>query len=247
MKRFFFIAVVLPTIFYSSQIHSKTNLPERIQLITSDSTFQKEIDKITTASFVAQDDKAIQQKIDDIQKDKVIPENWKNYWRAYLYYYKAILQKNYLKNDDAGAKAINEGLKLLKGDLNTSENNALYAACLSFSIQFANVLQVPQMSEKVIATAKKSIALDDKNVRGYYVLASHNFHTPKMFGGMQKTEGYAVKGLSLPSSHTDNFYAPTWGRKQLYKILMSYYKEKDETKKLEEIYSRAVKDFPNGF
>lgn len=189
----------------------------------------------------------LNEKINELYKDNKINKSNKIYWSTYLNYYKSLFYKNIHNNDDEASKYIDIAISTIENNLITTEDYALYASCLSFSIQFANMTQLGRISSKVEENANKSIELDNKNVRGYLVLASHNFYTPKMFGGMKKVEENAIKGIGCPNSSSIDYYAPYWGKPRLYEILIKFYtgeKRDDDAKKIKQL---AKKEFPNSF
>ena len=176
-----------------------------------------------------------------------IEKEYKTYWISYILFHKSLFYKNIIKDDSNASKYIDESLNMLEDNLNTSEDYALYAYCLSFSIQFANMTQLSKISTEVINMANKSLELNSKNVRAYLVLTSNNFYTPKMFGGMNKVEEYAIKGLKLPSSTTNNFYDPYWGKPRLYEFLIDYYNLNNQKVDADRIKVDAKKEFSNYF
>ncbi len=114
----------------------------------------------------------------------------------------------------------------------TSEDYALLAACTSFSIQFANFTQMGRISAKIKEYAGKSLELNPKNLRAYYVLTSNNFYTLKMFGGGNQVEEYSAKALVCPSHLSKGFYAPSWVKAELYRVLIQYYKAEKKSEKV---------------
>ncbi|SHI49820.1 hypothetical protein SAMN05443429_10255 [Cruoricaptor ignavus] len=181
-----------------------------------------------------------------INTDNKIPKNFKNYWKAYIYYKQSILYKTVNDNDKA-SKAIDEALNILQENLKTSEDYALYAACKSFSIQFANMTKLASISAEAQEYADKSLEINPKNVRAYYVLASHNFYTPKMFGGMTKVEQYCIKGIALPMTSSEDYYAPYWGKVDIYRLLIKFYETEGREKDATKIKDLAKKEFPSFF
>lgn len=184
--------------------------------------------------------------INDIKNDKKISSDYKKYWSSYVYYKQSILYRN-MKDNDGASKSIDLSIDSLKDNLKTSEDYALYAACKSFSTQFANMTQLGSIAAEVQENAEKSLELNPKNVRAYYVLASQNFYTPKMFGGMTKVEEYGIKGIACPLSQDEEFYTPYWGKVDLYMILLKYYETEKKPKELAKINDLAKKEFPSFF
>ncbi|WP_123906961.1 MULTISPECIES: hypothetical protein [unclassified Chryseobacterium] len=212
----------------------------------ADEQYEDIIEKNTSDAFAQKKPELFDKMIVDINDDEKMPIVYKKYWITYVYYKQSILYRG-LKNNDKASKAIDKAIENLKDNLKNSEDYALYAACTSFSIQFANMTQLGSIAAEVQENAQKSLELDPKNVRAYYVLASQNFYTPKMFGGMTKVEEYGIKGIACPMSKDEAFYSPYWGKVDLYRILMKYYETEKKTMELQKINGLAKKEFPSFF
>ena len=205
------------------------------------------IEEAIAKMYKEKDISSIDKKLNELNNDNKISKTYKTYWKTYLYYYKSLYYKNMLKDDENASKNIEKAILEIETNLKSSEDYALYASCLSFSIQFANMTKLSSISSKVEENAKNSLNLNNKNVRAYYVLASHNFYTPKMFGGMTKVEEYAIKGISCPNSLADGYYDPYWGKPRLYELLIKYYEGEKRIDDANNIKNIAKKEFPNTF
>lgn len=208
--------------------------PNKILQDEEKKTYQQEINQAVNQMFVQKDTAPVDKKILSVASDAKMPESYKVYWTAYLNYKRSIFFKSILKQDGNAEKAIDKALDTLLDKAKTSEDYALLAACTSFSIQFANFTQMGRISAKVKEYAGKSLDINPKNLRAYYVLTSNNFYTPKMFGGGTRVEEYSAKALACPSRLNTDFYAPSWGKAEVYRILIQYYKAE---KKLEKVKS----------
>ena len=192
------------------------------------SVYQERMNAVVAQLFQQHDRQQLTAAVKKIEVE--LQGFYKAYWKAYLYYYQAIYFKSIEKNDDQAEKAINSALQILEEKTyENSEYYALLAACTSFSIQYVNVLKLSKVSSMAIQYAQQSLALNKSNLRAYWVLASHNFHTPKMFGGMEKVEDYALKGLGCPNALDSTPYSPSWGREELYQLLLQFYEMEGRT------------------
>lgn len=189
----------------------------------------------------------IDAQIDELKIMTFISKSHKAYWMSYLYYYKAFFYNQIVADDAKSSIYIDKAIEFIKEDLHTSDDYALYAFCLSFSIQFANMFEIPFMSSSAKKNANTALSLDPENIRVYCVLASHNFYTPKLFGGMVKVEAYASKGLACPVVQNVDYFVPTWGEFEIYNILIKYYEAEKNMGKLEEINKITKNSFPIKF
>tara|TARA_B110001450_G_scaffold256928_1_gene289547 strand:+ start:2967 stop:3800 length:834 start_codon:yes stop_codon:yes gene_type:complete len=231
------------------EITNNQVIPIKEQEIKQDNSyFEDSIEIAISQMFKEKKIDFVDSKLNDIYKDEKIPKKYKAYWTTYLYYYKSIFYKGNLKDNKKASEFIDKAIELIEKDLTSSEDYALYASCLSFSIQFANMTQLASISSSVSENAEKALSLNNKNIRAYYVLTSNNFYTPKMFGGMTKVEEYAKKGLACPNSlENENYYAPYWGKPRIYELLINYYKAENKLKKADETKNLAKKEFSNLF
>ena len=251
--------ILFTTLIYSgvlSAFNSKQEVQKEFNLkdinvdkdsIADSSCFSRYTENMVAQMFKLESFVYIDSLYDSIEVSKM-PNTEKAYWLSYINYSKGIYFKS-KKNDNVNSERFNTfALEMLKENLDSSENYALYAASISYSIQFANMMQLSTISKSVVTNANKALELNSKNVRAYYVLASHNFYTPKMFGGMTKVEEYGIKGLSCPSStNSSACLNPQWGKPKLYQLLMKYYKQENQNAKSEQIKALAKQEFPNLF
>lgn len=200
-------------------------------------TYQVRMDRIVERLFKDKNTQGIEEELK--KTAQIRTDFYAMYWKAYLIYYTAVFYKAILGDDEKAAEAIAQSLAVMREkEYDNSEYYALLAQVTSFSIQFVNITQLAKISTAVETAAKQALSLDKNNLRAYLVLASHNFHTPKMFGGMQKVETYAVEGLACPDALTSVDYAPTWGRKQLYQLLIQYYEQEGKQTQLKELQQK---------
>lgn len=198
------------------------------------SAYQVKVDAVVRNLFEAKDIQPVAAQLKQI--DSELTGFYQQYWKAYLYYYEAVFYQTIAHKEAEAEKAIDASLAILqRQSYENSEYYALLAMCTSFSIQYVNILKLSRVSAAVIEYGQKALALNKSNLRAYYILASHNYHTPKMFGGMEKVEDYALKGLTCPDSLESSDFAPSWGRELLYQLLVHFYEKEGRTRDLQQL------------
>ena len=169
------------------------------------------------------------------------------YWISYAQYYQSI---SYLKkqNKEEAKRSCLEAIKRLENmKAKNSEDYALLAMIKSFGIQFQAPMKAPITSGKVKKYAEKALAINDKNLRAYFVLASNDFYTPEQYGGMQKAEDYLKKAISLPEQSISNPYLPSWGKEEAYEMLIKFYIKKERWEEAKNIFQQANKLYPSNY
>ena len=169
------------------------------------------------------------------------------YWKAYLKYYEAIL---HIQNGDkkASEEAVLAGIDDLENlAQKNDEDYALLAMMQSFSIQFVSSFKAATRSAKVKKNAEQALSLQPQNIRAAYVLASSDFYTPEAYGGGKKTEQYVRMGLDMPDQVNPNPYLPSWGREEIYLILVKHFMKKEQWPKAKEAFGEAHATFPNSY
>lgn len=165
-----------------------------------------------------------------------------HYWESYALFKMAI---STIETDkELAEKNANKSIAVLESiDYKDSEDYALLALVINFSINFSSMLTKPIKSRKVINLAKKSLELDSNNPRAYVALGINNFFTPEIFGGKSKTEEYLLKALKyIPKQNLVG--KPSWGKLRILYYLVRYYidcEKFDEAMKYSEL---GVKQFP---
>ena len=209
--------------------------------------YQDLIDSTVSKMFDSKNIIINEAKLKELESDKNLTPQNKVYWKSYLLYYRSVFYKSIMNDDKKASEAIDLAIEPLETKAKTSEDFALLAMCKSFSIQFVNMTQLGKVGAEVNEYADKSLALNSKNLRAYYVLASHNYYTPKMFGGMIRVEEYSLKGLSCPISLDTDSYSPNWGKSKLYEILINYFEGEKRNDDAEKYKNLAKKEFPTQF
>lgn len=169
------------------------------------------------------------------------------YWLAYTRYYKSIYFLE-MGNKKQSKKIIQDAITALdKLNSKGSEELALLALMQSYSIQFSSGMGAAIMSAKVKENANKSVRLDSNNIRAWYVLGMNDYYTPKQFGGRKKTEEYLLKAISLPEQKIKNPVMPSWGKRDSYSLLISFYIDNRDLKKAKKIFIEAKELYPDDY
>lgn len=232
------------TFFLDTYSIAKRNCLEVREREQTKTYFQTEIDRTTRLAFSEKNKTYLENKLKAIESDSKIPSRYKSYWKTYLLYYTAIYYKDVVKDDNKSEEFIEKAIANAKSNLQNSEDYALYATCVSYSIQFASKLKMMGISDKVKALAEKSLQLDANNVRAYCVLIQLNYFTPKIFGGMNKVESLGLKAITLPIQSDTHTYAPRWGKFTVYDLLYKYYSSSNKITEANKIKAAQKKEFP---
>jgi tetratricopeptide (TPR) repeat protein len=169
------------------------------------------------------------------------------YWYSYACYYHSILLM--IEKDDKGSeKILDEGIRQLKNVSNlNSEHLALLALMESFSIQYASVMEIPFISNRVRQSAEKALQLDSLNLRAYFVMGSNDFYTPEQYGGGRKAERYLTKAISLNDQSVVNSYLPSWGKNSAYELIIRLYIKDKQFDRAKKFYQEAITLFPDDY
>ena len=169
------------------------------------------------------------------------------YWLAHIDFQTAVFF-HVAKESDSCEGAVRQGIKLLEEikDKN-SEEYALLAYLQGFSIQFAKGLGAAKISKTASRNAQLAVKLDAKNLRGYYVLGSLNFYTPKAYGGGKKVEEYMTKAISLPANPLNNPYLPSWGRAEAYELLVRQYVKEGRQDDARRLLREGLDQYPDNY
>jgi len=174
------------------------------------------------------------------------PNRLLTYWQSYLQYYLSIFHLT--QNDQKQAEEqIDIAVDLMDDMKNkNSEDYALLALAESFSIQFKG-FKAMFISGSIKKNGKRAIAMEPKNLRAYYVLASNDFYTPEKYGGGEKAESLLLKALELPDQLNPNPYLPSWGKAESYELLVKHYLKTDDTTKAKSYCKEGLELFPNNY
>lgn len=171
-----------------------------------------------------------------------------SYWEAYAYYKSSILSSILKKKQDA-EKFTHKGIEVLESIKGKStEDYALLGMLKNYLINFSGWISVIKLSNQAQSLAKKSIELNEDNLRAYLVLGINNYYTPEIYGGKSKCEEYFKKAIYLPDRISDNDFDPTWGKEDAYYFLMVYYKKRNndgDQELFERLKQDAMTKFPN--
>jgi tetratricopeptide (TPR) repeat protein len=170
-----------------------------------------------------------------------------SYWIAYAKYYEAVYFIKF-KNQKQCQKTIASAIGLLENIKNkNSETYALIAFIQSFSIQLSGGMSAAGIAAKVKRNAETAIQLDSTNIRAWYVLASNDYYTPSAFGGGGKCEKYLLKAMSLEEQLIPNPYLPSWGKSDVYSLLIAHYIDKGNYAKAREYIAIALSLYPDNY
>ncbi|GHE28803.1 tetratricopeptide repeat protein [Sphingobacterium griseoflavum] len=205
---------------------------------------EKKIDDAFGQAFVTK-------KPDQLERiTKLLKEQKKSaltdYWLAYAYYLNSLYYDS-MGDADEAESTLSKGMELLKSGSQSSESYALMGTMQNYSIKFMNMLSANKAAEEATRNLSKSIRLEPKNLRGYLGLGLQDYYTPPEFGGGTKTEGLLKKALSMPDQPTKNPTMPSWGRKEAYTTLISYYIKKKDLEKAKQYYKEASAKYPNDY
>lgn len=185
-------------------------------------------------------------KIDSIMKVNK-NDSFSLYWSSYCQYYQSLF---FLKmgQRELSEKKINSAIQTLDtlNDKN-SEEYALLAFLQSFSLQFRNSGDIDEWSKKINYNGQKSVDINSKNLRGWYVLGNSDLHLPASYGGGTKCEKYLLKAISLNERTQENCSLPSWGKSESYYALISYYIVIEKNKKAKKTLKKALEKYPDDY
>lgn len=240
MKTYSIISFVLLALFLGTLMaQAQDNIPALENI-------EKRLDKAFAAEFTKS--KASLSKILSKleEADKKQPHRSLTYWRAYAHYYASVVALK-KKAQENGIKHHAKAVKLLSSLKNKSSDECvLLAMNISLGISF-NQSTAIAASSKAAKYYEKALKKDKKNIRAYYGRANSDFYTPKQYGGGTLVESMALKGLSLQDTYSSSPYAPTWGRQEIYGLLVRYYIREDAKQKAILYCKQGLKKYPKSY
>jgi len=166
-----------------------------------------------------------------------------NYWKAYTNYKLAVACLSNKKMEE-GSKHNGEGIKLLKNiKRKNSEEYVLLGMMTSFGISFDRTTAMVASGE-ARGYYEKAVKLDKKNLRAYFGKGNSDFYTPKQYGGGLIAESLFLKALSLKDTYATKPNVPTWGREEVYMMLVRFYQRENENQKALLYCKQGLKKFP---
>lgn len=169
------------------------------------------------------------------------------YWRSYTDYYLSICYSQ-LKEEKKAEKAIFDAIdELKKMEGKNTEDYALLACEQSYSCRFRPGIVIPFVAKKLKSNCQLALKADSLNLRAYYVLGSHDFYTPEMYGGGKEAEKMLLKAISLCSQKINNPYLPSWGKQNAYELLVRWYIRKEEWTLAQKYYEEGILQFPESY
>ncbi len=235
-------------------VPAKTN-DENQHLSISNKALQDTIlnniqEKIIAASydgFAKRNTKKLNEVESFLESNKTENENLKNYWIAYINYYKTIIAMQ-LKDKDLGLKSNKKGIDLLENNPNkNSDDYALLALLKGMSYPFVSGMEAPAISKDINKYLEKGIEADDKNLRIYYAQGSIDFYTPKEYGGGTKAENALLKAINLPDKNEGYSQLPTWGKEEAYDLIIRFYLRENQKDKAKTYFDKAKQLFPTSY
>ncbi len=207
-------------------------------------------EKIATAShdgFAKGNTRQLDEVEAILESKKTDNENLKNYWIAYINYYKTIIAMQF-ENKELGSKSNKKGIKILEGSKNkNSDDYALLVLLKGMSYPFASGMEALAISKDINKLLEKGIKADDKNFRVYYAQGSIDFYTPKEYGGGTKAESALLKAIELPEKNTGNSQLPTWGKEEACDLTIRFYLRENQKDKAKTYFDRAKQLFPDSY
>ena len=172
------------------------------------------------------------------------PHNLTLYWRAYLRFYRSLYHLIH-EEKKAAEEEVQIGIEWLKKINNkNSEDYALLSHLVGYSIRF-NPVKGMFLGPEADEYAGKAVAMDSTNLRAWLVRGANDFYTPAMFGGGKKAEKYLLKALAMPDQKTPDEYLPSWGRDEVYELLVRLYIKEKKWDVAKKYYAEAIAQFPN--
>lgn len=221
--------------------------PEMIAQDTILNNIEARVSLATNKAFMDNNTASLDEIENELKTANVTNENLRNYWIAYVNYYKTIVGLK-TGNENLCKQANDNGVKALEQNkLKTSEDYALLALLKGLSFSFSSGLKAPIINKQVNNYIKKGLEADSTNFRVHYALASLDFYTPKQYGGGKKTEKHLLKAVELPEKNADNPQLPRWGKEEVYDLLIRYYLREDQKDRAEKYFHEAKQLFPNGY
>lgn len=168
--------------------------------------------------------------------------SFNRYWFSYGLYMEALCADQQNKKTLAEER-IDQAIALLQPLEEDPESLALLSMQLGYSTRFKNSITMMRLGRKAYLNAERAVALDPENLRTNLSLAINDFYTPKIFGGGKKVESLLLKALedNQPNS-SDNL--PTWGKVNVYDILVQYYRQNENQKKALYYLEKGRAEFP---
>lgn len=163
------------------------------------------------------------------------------YWIAYNKLLQSLYYIHHKDTSEAQKQAI-DGINILQSRkyLN-SEGYALLSYLQCIYIRFTSGLESGVYSRKSLTNAQKSLKLNPNNSRGWYILGLLDYYTPKKLGGGSQCEKFLLKSISIKLKQT----IPSWGRKEAYSLLITYYKNNKKISQAIKLKKEALLEFPN--
>lgn len=194
--------------------------------------------------FAKKDIKKLVELEKRLNESKINNKNLKNYWLAYINYYKTIINYNINKDEKTAKESSKIGIKLLESNspLNT-DDYALLVLLKSLTYPWENSIFLTQEINNII---EKMDRAGKESIRTLYAKASIDFYTPKIYGGGKQVEELLKRVLdNKETKKSDDDEYPSWGKEEAYDMLIRFYIKENNKKEAIKYYERAKEYFPN--
>ena len=166
------------------------------------------------------------------------------YWKAYALYKETIVHFVYERENEAET-TLNHAIELLRNIENkNSDEYALLSIATGFSIQFSPIM-APVYGKQAENYAKDALEKDENNIRAHYALANTDYYKPTMFGGGNYVEKHLLKAVNLPEQSAKSGRAATWGKPEIFKLLIRYYNRENRPAEAKLYLNKARRQFPD--
>ncbi|AQW95510.1 hypothetical protein CMU59_14225 [Elizabethkingia anophelis] len=230
----------------TENIHQKKN---SVPSVKKDTILNNIQNKIIIASYDGFAKKNTE-KLDDVEKElnnsNVSNINLKNYWVAYINYYKTIIEMQMGKKKLMKSSNM-KGINVLDKNIHkNSDDYALLSLLKGLSFSYSPGIEAMSITKDINELLEKGTEANDKNFRVYYAKASIDFYTPKEYGGGTKTEEALLKAITLPEINHDSSL-PTWGKEETYDLIIRFYLREKQKDKAKTYFEKAKQIFPKSY
>lgn len=223
---------------------------ENLPVATQDTLLNNIQQKITKASYTAfaqGNTQSLDQLEAQLEALNTPNSALKNYWIAYINYYKTIVAMQ-TKNEELGKKSNEKGIALLEEiSPKNSDDYALLILLKGLSFPFVSGFKAPFISKEISNLTQKALKANEQNLRVYYAQGSNDFYTPKQYGGGKKAEAALLKAIELPEQNVGNSHLPTWGKEEAYDLLIRFYLREGQKDKAKTYFEKLKELYPNSY
>ncbi|MGO1648234.1 MAG: tetratricopeptide repeat protein [Sphingobacterium sp.] len=245
IKRIKYIGIILlSTVFYACTNNGGISTEKFVN--SNDSVFyhiEADINQSFIQSFASQNLSPLKEVDQKISK---LNDPLADYWKGYIAYLQSIFYLTQGKKDSS-FHYIDNAISKLKNEKLSSDGNALVGTMYSFSAQFRSGVMIAASSKKATDFFQTSLDLDSTNIRSYLGLATNDYYTPEKYGGKKKVESLLLKALEQPDRISTDTRLPSWGRDQVYELLIRHYIDLKKMDLAIKYYKEAIALYPNNY